>query len=239
VLLLLLAALMPAGCAGTRGPASALPPGTPTPPPTPVAILPLEDLSGHSGAADKLTRIVFTELVARGGWEVVDPGQVDGMLALARLRSTGSMSREQVRMLSDSLHVPVLLAGAALEYGLVRTPDGEVPSIGLSLRLLDGRSGRVLWADQRFRAGDDKETVFGWGRQDDPDRLAQLTVADLLSGLRAPAADTAAAKAGAVPAKVDTAAAKAGAVPAKVDTTAAKTGTAPAKVDTAATGGRP
>jgi polysaccharide biosynthesis protein PelC len=219
----LVAILALPGCSAHRGPSAAPPPGAA--PPTPVAILPLEELSGRAGAAEKFTRIVFTELVARGGWDVVDPGQVDGVLALSRLRSTGVMSRAQVRLIADSLHVPYLLTGASMEYGRVRTPDGEVPSVGLSLRLIEGRSGRVLWAEQRFRSGDDHETVFGWGRQDDPDRLAQLTVADLLTGLRPPAADTAAARTGAAPAKVDTA--------------AARTGAAPAKADTAATGGRP
>ncbi len=186
-----LVSLALAGCAAHRE-AATPPPGTPPPPPTPVAILPLEELSGKAGAAEKFTRIVFTELVARGGWEVVDPGQVDGALALARLRSTGSMSRDQVRLVSDSLHVPYLITGTALEYGRVHTPDGEVPSVGLSLRLIEGRTGKVLWADQRFRSGDDKETVFGFGRESDPDRLLQLTIADLLSGLRAPVTGAAA-----------------------------------------------
>jgi hypothetical protein len=159
-------------------------------------VLPLEDLSGQVGSAEKLTRIVFTELVSRGGWEVTDPGQVDGAIVAARIRSTGSLSREQVRIVSDTLGVRWLLTGAALEFGHVRTPDGEVPSVGLSLRLIDGRSGKVMWADQRFHSGDDHETVFGMGRQSDPQALAQVTVAELLAGLRAPTPDSTTATGG-------------------------------------------
>lgn len=187
--------LMLAGCASNQAPvpAAALPVAAP---PVPVAVLPLEDLSGQVGSAEKLTRMVFTELVARGGWEVTDPGQVDGAMVAARIRSTGSLSREQVRTVSDTLGVRWLLTGAALEFGHVRTPDGEVPSVGLSLRLIDGRSGKVMWADQRFHSGDDRETVFGMGRQSDPQALAQTTVAELLAGLRPPGADSTTATGG-------------------------------------------
>ena len=53
--------------------------------------------------------------------------------------------------------------------------------------LIDGQSGRVRWADQRYRNGDDRETVFGWGHESDADRLAQHTMTELVQGLHIPA----------------------------------------------------
>ena len=184
---LLLATLLAAslGCAGHKPPQAA-----PVPAAGPrqrVAVLPIEDLSGQSGAADRMTRVLFTVLVQTGAYDVVEPGTVDMALSDARVRSTGMLSREQVQMLSTALETRWLLTGSALEFGHVRTPDGEVPSVGIALRLIDGHSGRVCWADQRYRNGDDRETVFGWGHENDADRLAQHTMTELLQGMRIPA----------------------------------------------------
>jgi len=183
---LLLASMLAAalGCAAHKPPQAAAAPGAG--PRQKLAVLPLEDLSGQSGAADRMTRVLFTVLAQTGAYEVVEPGTVDMALSDARVRSTGMLSREQIRMLSGELETRWLLTGSALEFGHVRTPDGEVPSVGIALRLIDGHSGRVRWADQRYRNGDDRETVFGWGHESDADRLAQQTLTELVQGLRLP-----------------------------------------------------
>ena len=177
------------GCAAHRAPqgaaTSAAVPGAG--PRHKVAVLPLEDLSGQTGAADRMTRVLFTVLAQAGAYEVVEPGTVDAALSDARVRSTGMLTRDQIGMLSTQLETRWLLTGTALEFGHVRTPDGEVPSVGIALRLIDGHSGRVRWADQRYRNGDDRETVFGWGHESDGDRLAQHTMTELIQGLRIPA----------------------------------------------------
>ena len=186
---LLLAPLLAAalGCAAHRAPQAAAAPATG--PRQRVAVLALEDLSGQTGAADRMTRVLFTVLAQTGAYDVVEPGAVDAALSDARVRSTGMLSREQMLALSTQLETRWLLTGSALEFGHVRTPDGEVPSVGIALRLIDGRSGRVCWADQRYRNGDDRETVFGWGHESDGDRLAQHTLTELVQGLRVPADD--------------------------------------------------
>jgi len=184
--LLLVAA---AGCAGHRGPALVSAPRAPGDG-SRLAVLPLEDLSGQSGAAERMTRVLFTALAQGGAFEVLEPGTVDAALSEARVRSTGMLSREQIQSLSSQLETRWLLTGSALEFGRVRTPDGEVPSVGIALRLIDGHTGRVRWADQRYRTGDDRETVFGWGHESDADRLAMTTLLDLVRGLRIPADDT-------------------------------------------------
>lgn len=192
----LLPVVLAVGCASTAPPkAPKLPEGAT---PSPVAVLPLEDLSGVAGAGERLTRVVYTQMAADGRWVVEEPGETDGALAEARVRSTAVMTREQSVQLAEVLQVRWLLTGTLIEYGSVRTPDGDVPAVGLALRLLDGRTGRVVWADQRYRSGEDRETIFAWGRITDPSRLASNTVTELVHAIRVPAAsDTTAGKVGA------------------------------------------
>jgi hypothetical protein len=66
----------------------------------------------------------------------------------------------------------------------VQTGEGPVPSVGASLRLVQAASGRVWWAGVHFRSGEDKESVFGWGRVRSPERLVSELAAEMLRDFR-------------------------------------------------------
>ncbi len=185
------------GCAATPRKFVSL--GTPVAGRPRLALLPLENLSGRPEAGDLLTRMLFVELVRSGGCELVESGNVDTALDALHVRATGSLSSEQLRGLGDKLGVRFVLTGSVLESGTVRTPEGEVPSVGVALKLLEVRSARVAWAGMRFRSGEDKETVFGWGRQRDAERLAAELVAEVLADFRIVEPDTVIAREGKTP----------------------------------------
>lgn len=154
---------------------------------TSIVMLPLENLSGRAEFGDRITRIVWTEMGGSARWEVVEQGEVDAALADARVRNSLSLTREQVRQIAKRTGARWLMAGTIIECGLVRTPDGEVPTLALALRLIDGETGRVRWTDMRTRSGEDHETVFGWGRVTNLERLAQDTARELVAAVRLPA----------------------------------------------------
>jgi TolB-like protein len=183
--LLCVALLAAAGCAAHSPPPAANTSGLPR---VTVAMLPLENLSGRPENGDRISRMVWTTLGENGRYQVLDPGQVDAVLVELRVRSAAAMTREQVGEISKRLGAPWILAGTVLECGAVRTPDGDVPSFSLALRLLDGGSGRVVWTGMRAHSGEDHETVFGWGRETDLDRLAQFTARELVAAIQVPAA---------------------------------------------------
>jgi len=176
-------ALLTSGCAANSTHAR---PGAISPSGT-IAMLPLENLSGRAENGDRFTRLVWSAVGRSGRFQLVDPGEVDAVLVELRIRSAGSLTREQVLKAAGRLHARWLLAGTLLECGTVHAPDGDVPSFTLTLRLLDGESGRVVWTDLRARSGEDHETVFGWGRESSLERLAEATTQDLLKNLRVPA----------------------------------------------------
>jgi hypothetical protein len=86
-----------------------------------------------------------------------------------------------------------------IESGVSRTPEGDVPAVAVVLRLIEVASGRVEWADLRVRTGDDRERVFGWGRELNRDRLASALATDILQSFRIPAPPPAAPGAAAPP----------------------------------------
>ncbi len=148
------------------------------------ALMPFENLAGREEQSQLFTKVFFAHLVASGALEMVDPAQVEAAMESLGIRATGSMTSAEVRAMADTLHASYLLLGSVLESGSVQTPNGPVPSVGAALRLVQAASGRVPWAGVHFRSGEDRETVFGWGRVVSTERLISELAADMLRDFR-------------------------------------------------------
>lgn len=184
---LALLALALSGCASTAPVARA--PGAPL---ERVALLPLENLATRPEAGDLVTRVVYGTMSQGARCEMVEHGDVEAAMRDLRVRTSGMLTTEQAVRLATRLEARYLLTGTILECGTVRTPEGEVPSVGLTLRMLDGTTGRVTWNAMRVRTGDDHETLFGWGREVSLERLTQRALEDMLRRFPLPAAAVAA-----------------------------------------------
>lgn len=148
------------------------------------ALLPLENLSGREEQGFLFTRVFFAHLAASGALEMVDPSRVEEALDSLGIRSSGSLTPAQIRSLGDSLHVPYLLIGSVLESGRVQSSGVDLPAVGATLRLVQAQNGRVMWAGVDFRSGEDRETVFGWGRVNSTERLVEELATELLRDFR-------------------------------------------------------
>lgn len=122
--------------------------------------------------------------MASGSLEMVEPGQVDGAMDALAIRGGGSLTPAQMKALGDTLRTPYLLLGSVLESGQIQGATGSVPAVGATLRLVEAATGRVLWAGVHFRSGEDRETVFGWGREQSAERLVFQLAQDMLSDFR-------------------------------------------------------
>lgn len=179
----LLALLSPAGCGGS-GPRESV--GGVIPPDHPrAALLPFENLAGREELGALFTKVFFAGIASSGALDMVEPGRVDVALDSLGLRPGETPTPIQLRAIGDSLRAPYLLLGSILESGRIQTAAGEVPAQGAALRLVEAASGRVLWAGVHFRSGEDRETVFGWGRETSAERLVSKLAFDMLQDFRA------------------------------------------------------
>lgn len=182
-------ALALAGCAASTAPVPRVPGAVLER----VALLPLENLATTPESGDLVTRVTYGTLSQSGRCEMVEPGDVEAAMRDLRVRTSGMLTTDQAVKLATRMQARYLLTGTILECGTVRTPDGEVPSVGLTLRMLDGNTGRVTWNAMRVRTGDDHETLFGWGREVSLERLAQRALEDMLKRFPLPSAASVAA----------------------------------------------
>ena len=183
-LILLLLALA-AGCSASRSAHVAEVTAGPKPR---LALIPLENLTLREDASESMTRMLFVELVKRGACEMVESGEVEAVMESLRVRPTSSLDAEDRTEIARRLRAAYLMVGSVLEYDMAHTPDGDVPSIALTLKVIDAASGRVVWADLGVRTGDDRERIFGWGRERSRERLGAVMAEEILRGLEFPAA---------------------------------------------------
>lgn len=167
------------GCAGSR-------PGTGGPPRAGapiVAVLPFDNLSERTDAGEVTTRIFVARLSELGAWRVIESGEVEAALEDARVRNTSVLTYAQIKALGERLRTRHLLVGTVLENTRLRTSETEVPAIGVALRLISATTGEVEWTEIKFRSGDDRETLFGWGRTYSAQKLTADLAEEMLKRL--------------------------------------------------------
>lgn len=149
-----------------------------------IAVLPLDNLSGEEGAGDQVTEIFAMELMRTGRFDVAEPGQVKKAVKERRIRTTRDMDLEAAKWLGENLDLDLILVGSVLEFKVQESRDKRVPVVTVILRLVQANTGTTLWATYASRKGDDRETLFGWGRITSLPELAKEVASEMISTLR-------------------------------------------------------
>lgn len=148
-----------------------------------MAILPFDNLSSTQGAGKSLESLVLIEFLKRSPVRIVDPGEVSAALSKERIRLATSIPRETVRTLGTDLGVGLLMLGAVHQYEMQTASGaggtGNVPVLAVTVRIIDAGSGDIVWACTATRRGNDRETVFGIGKIQSLNALAEAAAAEL------------------------------------------------------------
>lgn len=162
--------------------------GEPVSGPLRIAVLPMVNYTQTSEAPDRLGTILAVELAKLGGLEVVDPGRVEEVLAYEPWMLTDRIPPDLVDSLGVKLGVDALLLGSVLTYEYRKDGGDEIPQTSLALRMLKCPGGQVVWSAVHSRDGSDRETIFGFGKTSNLERLALESVREMLktmpSGLK-------------------------------------------------------
>jgi TolB-like protein len=149
-----------------------------------IAVLPFDNLSGEEDAGEKITEIFTVELLRMGSFSVAEPGRVKKAVMEKRIRTTRDMDIEAIKWLGESLEVDLILAGSVLDFSVEESANKKVPMVTVISRLVQAESGVTVWTGYQSRQGDDKESLFGWGRITSLSELARLAVSEMLQSLQ-------------------------------------------------------
>ena len=145
-----------------------------------LALLPFENLTENKDAARGVTAMFLVELLRTGQFKLAEPALVQKVMQGSKVRDIGTVGSDTIRAMGSELKVQAVLLGAIIEYNNRKREGKEVPVVGVSVRLVSAKSGKIIWVGTQFRDGSDKETVFGFGRETSPARIAQRVVNDLV-----------------------------------------------------------
>jgi len=116
-----------------------------------IAIIPFENLSTTPHAGQILAEFMQAELYTAGHLSLSSTDQVQ-----RALRTKDALPDQDILIspaaLGKKLDVSYLLLGRVTEYAY-RQGVGQEPAIGLSLRLVEASTGRVVWRKARSRTG--------------------------------------------------------------------------------------
>ncbi len=118
-----------------------------------VAVLPLENLTSDQTAGEKIRKVVITELLATGIVDVIEPGQVNRVLAQQNIQNPAAMSPAEFKRIAGELGAQLLVVGSVEAYDRVTIGGVQAPEVTLTLRGVDAESGTVVWAASHTQGG--------------------------------------------------------------------------------------
>jgi TolB-like protein len=117
-----------------------------------VAIIPFENLTNYPNAGRIVAELLATELYDRGPFTLQEATETRRALAQLQIDADNLTSVAAAKQAAGLLEVDGLLIGSVSEFGYQQGLREE-PVVGLNARLIDGKTGDVLWASSHSALG--------------------------------------------------------------------------------------
>ncbi len=129
-----------------------------------VAVMPFQNLSRESVAADRVRDVFINGLLSTGAVYVLPVGEVARGVARLEVQNPATPSPEEVVKLAATLKAQAVLTGVVREYGEVRSGSSAAGAISISAQMLEGQTGKTVWTATSTKGGIDVwDRLFGGG----------------------------------------------------------------------------
>jgi len=143
-----------------------------------IAVMPFKNKSDIKGAGMIATYMFITELFKTRVFEPISYGDVRDLVVALRVRSKGELDFKNIGSIEEASGVDGILVGTVEHYS---EEMGSIPPLALiSARLIDARTGKILWYDGYQYRGDDGISIFDWGRLRSVENVAYIVVSKLV-----------------------------------------------------------
>jgi TolB-like protein len=149
-----------------------------------VALLPFENGTERRGAALIVDDLMLVGLFRAGRFEVADPGEVSYALQTLGVAPYGAIDLDALRSLGEKIDVDAVILGRVEDYNEgLRPGTSTSPSIALDARMLETRTGKILWMGYQERSGEAYQIVLEFGKIKSMVPLAMRAIADLVESM--------------------------------------------------------
>ncbi len=129
-----------------------------------VAVLPFLNLSRENLASERVRDVFINGLLSTGAVYVLPVGEVARGVARTEIQTPATPSPEDVIKLSSNIKAQAVITGVVREYGEVRSGSSSAGVISISVEMLEGQTGKTVWAATSTKGGIDVwDRLFGGG----------------------------------------------------------------------------
>ena len=148
-----------------------------------LAVLPFQNLTRESTAAERVRDAFITRLLASGALYVIPTGEVARGIARAEIATPTTPTIEEVIKLAGLVKAQAVITGVVREYGEVRSGTTSANTVTVSVQMIEAQTGKIVWSasSSKGRIGI-TDRLFGGGGQPMED-VTQQAVGDLVDKL--------------------------------------------------------
>ncbi len=129
-----------------------------------VAVMPFTNLSRDPTAADRVRDVFMTMLLATQGVYVVPPGEVARGISRAGIATPATPTADEVVKFVSLGKADAVITGTVREYGEARSGTASASLISVSLEMMEGQTGKVVWSASSTKGGvTTLDRMFGGG----------------------------------------------------------------------------
>lgn len=147
-----------------------------------VAVLPFDTVSSERGAAEKVQKIFYLELLALEAFEVAEPGEVAKVARNAQVDTLGAADYQRI---GKELGVDGFFTGTVVDFEESQASGASSPDVTIQLRLIETQTGTTIWSAGQSRSGVSVSTrLFGVGGESLTDAARRLIREELSTLLK-------------------------------------------------------
>jgi len=111
-----------------------------------VAVIPLENFTSTKGIDERCRELLITRLLGLQLYEVVEKGELHSFLKdEVRSKEKSLIDQRTAKRLAREFNVEAYMTGSVDEYKEVRNGSYSYPVIALTLRMVDIKTGKIVW----------------------------------------------------------------------------------------------
>ncbi len=180
VFVICLLLLLPLGCSHT-GPNVYVRKGSDQSTVRKVAVFKFRNSTKAAEASKIATSFFMAGLVETGRFQVELPGNIRSFLVGERIIIRTGVDLDTMNVMGKRLGVDAVILGSVEEFvGAAEAKRAVEPSVFISSRMVDAKTGQILWMAQHGRKGDDYTKVLDFGKVRSVGALTKKVVEEMI-----------------------------------------------------------
>lgn len=115
---------------------------------------------------------------------VEEPGNIRSFIISEKIQTVGEVDLERAILLGRRLKLDGVLVGTVSSYSFATLEWGaKSPELDMSIRMVDPKTGEVVWAGRIARNGDDYSKIFEIGKVRTMSSLAKIMASEMVENL--------------------------------------------------------